>query len=63
MEKPGVSVLYIGPFLEPYMYYRIFATETKSECIADILDYFPQNVKIPRVSSPDADTLKAWDLI
>ena len=37
-------------------------TETISEHISDIVD-FPQNVKMPRVSSDDATEILARDLI
>ena len=35
----------------------MFLTETISEIIADVVDFFPQNMKMPRVSSDNAATI------
>ena len=49
--------------LEHYMCYKVFVIETISEIIADVMEFFPQNVNVPRVSSADAATLAARDLV
>ena len=45
------------------MYYKVFVTETRSERIVDAMEFFPQKVIIPIVSSSDAATLVARDLV
>ena len=39
---------YIGPYLEHYRCYKLFVTETISERIADMVEFFPQNLIMPR---------------
>ena len=62
-SKHGVSVWYIISALEHYMCYKVFVIETIIERIVELEELPPQNVRMPRVLSADADTLAAQDLV
>ena len=62
-SKHGVSGWYIGPALDHYRWYKVFVTEKKSEIISDVVEFPPQNVRMPRVLSTDAATLAEQDLV
>ena len=59
----GVAGCYIEPALEHYRCCKVFVTETRSEIIADVMGFSPQNLRIPRVLSADAATLSAQYLV
>jgi hypothetical protein len=54
---------YVGPAMEHYHCWTMHVTSTNSECIGDIVEFFPQYTKVPRLSSADAATYAARDLI
>ena len=45
------------------MCYKVFVIETIIERIVELEELPPQNVRMPRVLSADADTLAAQDLV
>ena len=53
-RKHVVAGWYIGPELDHYSCFKLFMTEKISERISDIVDFLPQNVRMPRVSSAEA---------
>jgi hypothetical protein len=59
----GVDGWYIGPSMLHYRCYRIWIPETLSVRVADTLAWFPAQVKMPALSSTDAATAAARDLI
>ena len=59
----GVDGWYIGPAMEHYRCYRVYAIETQAERIADTLAWFPTKVKMPTASSAEASIAAANDLI
>ena len=63
MEQTWGRGWYLVPALEHYRYHRIFVTETRSERISNIVDFFPQSVETPRIYSADSATLAARDLL
>jgi hypothetical protein len=71
-EKPGqrgswaphsIDGWYVGPAMEHYCCWTVHVTSTNSECIGDTVEFFPQYTKVPRLSSADATTYAARDLI
>ena len=62
-RKHVVAGWYIGPELDHYSCFKLFMTEKISERISDIVDFLPQNVRMPRVSSADAATPAARYLV
>ena len=62
-RKLGLSVWYISPALEKYRCYKVSVTEKRSERISDIMEFSPQNVRMPIVLSADAAALAARDLL
>ena len=59
----GISGWCIGPALEHYRCYKVFLTKTRSEIIADVEEFSPQNVKMPRVLSSDVVMLSAQHVV
>ena len=59
----GTEGWYLGPAMNHYRCYRVYANETKAERIADTLAWFPTTVKMPTASSTDAAITAANDLI
>jgi hypothetical protein len=49
--------------MEHYRCWTIHVTSTNSEPIGDTVEFFPQYTKVPRLSSADATTYAARDLI
>jgi hypothetical protein len=49
--------------MEHYHCWTIHVTSTNSECIGDTVEFFPQYTKVARLSSADAPTYAARDLI
>ena len=62
-SKHGVSGWYISLELEHYRCYKLFGTESRSEVISYIVEFPPQNTRIPTFLSDDADTLAAQYLV
>jgi hypothetical protein len=54
---------YVGPAMQHYRCYRIHTSKTQSERICDTVEFFPTHVTMPRLSSADAATRAAQDLI
>ena len=50
----GVDGWYLGLAMHHYRCYQIWIRDTRNECIADTLAWFPTLVKIPKTSSADA---------
>eukprot|EP00978_Attheya_sp_CCMP212_P038542 scaffold191999_cov45-Attheya_sp.AAC.1 len=53
---------YIGPALEHYRCHRVYITKTRAVRVSDTVDFFPQTIRMPQMSSADAATLAAQDL-
>jgi hypothetical protein len=49
--------------MEHYRCYSIYVTKTRSYRIADTVEFFPSKLKMPKLSSADAATHAAQDLI
>jgi hypothetical protein len=49
--------------MEHFHCWTIHVTSTNSECIGDTVEFFPQYTKVPRLSSVDAATYAARNLI
>jgi hypothetical protein len=59
----GVDGWYIGAAQEHYRCYRVYITSTASERIAKTVQFFPHNCAMPKLSSADAATRAAQDLV
>jgi hypothetical protein len=59
----GLDGWYIGPALEHYQCYRVHVNNTNAERIGDTVEFFPQHVQMPKLSSADAAMQAASDLI
>ena len=59
----GVDGWYLGPALEHYRCYRVYANETKAERIADTLAWFPTTVTMPTTTSTSEAIAAANDLV
>ena len=59
----GAEGWYLGPAMNHYRCYRVYANETRAERIADTLAWFPSEIKMPSASSTDAAIAAAHDLI
>ena len=59
----GAEGWYLGPAMNHYRCYRVYANETRAERIADTLAWFPSETKMPSASSTDAAIAAANDLI
>ena len=62
-SKNEVAGWYIRPEKKHYRFYKIFFNETRSEQVFDNVEFYPQSMKIPRISSADAATLAERYLI
>ena len=49
--------------MEHYRCYMVHVSATNSECIGNMVEFFPQHVKMPHLSSADAAMHAAKDLI
>ena len=58
----GVNGWYLGPAMEHYRCYRVWARDTRSERIADILAWLPALVEMPKTSLADAALIAAQQL-
>ena len=58
----GVDGWYLGPAMEHYCCYRVWARDTRSERIPDTLAWFPALVEMPKTSLADAALIAAQQL-
>jgi len=49
----GVNGWYLGPALNSYRCYTIWAMDTQAQCIADTIVWLPSKVPMPMASSTD----------
>eukprot|EP00957_Ditylum_brightwellii_P109502 8351264-Ditylum_brightwellii.AAC.1 len=59
----GVNGWYIGPAPLHYWCYKVYITATYVKQIADMVEFFPTTAKMSTLSSADAATHAALDLI
>jgi hypothetical protein len=59
----AVDGWYLGPAMKHYRCYRVWIWDTESTRIADTLEWFPQHVVMPTLSSADAATAAAQALL
>ena len=59
----AVEGWYTGPALDHYRCYKVWATETSAERVADTLTWYPSQVSMPSTSSLDLATAAAQDLL
>jgi hypothetical protein len=59
----AINGFYLGPALHHYRCHRVWCASTTSERIADTIEWFPTHVTMPTVSSANAATATACDLI
>jgi hypothetical protein len=57
--QPGWS---LGPTMHHYRCQNVYITETASECIADTLEFFPDNSPMPQMFSTDRLLMAAQDM-
>ena len=62
-DKHGQLGWYIGPAMEHYRCYKVYVNKTNAERVGDTVEFFPTSTKLPRLSSADAATMAARDLI
>eukprot|EP00957_Ditylum_brightwellii_P071360 5424915-Ditylum_brightwellii.AAC.1 len=62
-EPHGTDGWYNGPAPEHHLCYIFYVPATKSTCIAGTAEYFPAHCKMPQLSTTDAATQAANDLI
>ena len=70
-EKPGpraswsphaIDGWYIGPALRHYRCFRVWATATNAERIADTIVWFPEDYFMPRATQLDSAAIAAYEL-
>ena len=49
-DPHGIDGWYLGPAMEHYRCYRLYATSTKAERISDTVQFFPYNYEVPNIS-------------
>jgi hypothetical protein len=59
----GLDSWYVGPAMEHYRDHRGYCSTTGNEQISDTVKFFPKYCKVPGLSSVDAATIAAIDLI
>ena len=59
----GIQVWYIGPSVEYYRCYKVYISNTGAELITDTMELFPENTKIPGMSSTNSVTHASKHLI
>ena len=47
----GINGWYISPAMEHYMCHKVYATETRGEKVGDPVEFFPQDLPMPKISS------------
>ena len=55
----GFDEWYLGPVVEHYRCYRVYANNTRAERNADTVNFFPQHTKVPRIAANDDVTTAA----
>ena len=55
----GVNGWYLGPAMEHYRCYQVWARNTRSKHVADTIAWFPALVEMPKTSSADATLIAA----
>ena len=58
----GLGGWYVGPAMDHYRCFRCFTPKTGSERIAETVQFFPQQVRMPSTSSQDAAIKAIHDL-
>jgi hypothetical protein len=53
---------YLGPAPEHYQCYTVYCSKTGSERIIDTVEFFPADIRMPRMSSADNATIAAQEL-
>jgi hypothetical protein len=59
----AVDGWYVGPAQDSYRIYRVWIEETRAECNADMLAWFPTKVTMPIASSVDTIIAGAKDIV
>jgi hypothetical protein len=59
----GEEGWYLGPALDHYRCYRVYATATAAERISDTVAFFPEQTVLPYCSSADAAMIAARQLV
>jgi hypothetical protein len=59
----GLNGWYVGPAMEHYHAHRVYCSTTGHERISDTVDFFPKHCKVSGLSSADAATIAALDLM
>ena len=59
----GIDAWYIGPTMEHYRCFKFYLPETNATRIGATAKFFPHHCKMPKLSSEDAATAAANDLI
>ncbi len=62
-EPHGVDGWYVGQAPDHYRCYRVYIPSTRSERIADTVEFFPTKVTMPKTSSADRATFAALALV
>jgi hypothetical protein len=58
----GTHGWYLGAAPEHYRCYTVCCSKTRSERIIDTVEFFPANIRMPRMSSADNATITAQEL-
>ena len=58
----GIEGWYLGPAMEHYRCYRVYASKTGGERISDTIEFFPQDIPMPGKSSTDRAIIAAEEL-
>lgn len=62
-DPHGTNGWYLGPALEHYRCYRVFANKTKAERTSDTVEFFPQHTPVPYRTPTDVAIHATQDLI
>jgi hypothetical protein len=58
----GEDTWYVGPTPDHYRFYKVWMIGTKKTSIADTVEFFPQHIKMPHLSSQEMDIQAAREL-
>jgi hypothetical protein len=61
-DPHGIDGWYLGPAMEHYRCYTVFATKTMAERTSDTVEFFPETTTVPYMSSVDIAIQAASDL-
>jgi hypothetical protein len=61
-EPHGQYGWYVGPALEHYRCYTVYINKTRGERVAETVDFFPENFKLPFPSTQELATKAATEL-